>query len=701
MIPPVRKGTIAEPGWSRRPFCSGFRNDPALASASRQPSGPAGDAGATRLKGGNPLRISGSSIVRTVAVALGLWGLAAGFAAAQPAPAPAPLTREDVGAWLDGYLPAALMRAQVPGAVVVVVKDGQVLFGRGYGYADLARKIPVDPDRTLFRPGSISKLFVWTAVMQQVEAGRLDLDRDVNAYLDFVIPPRAGRPITLRDLMTHTAGFEDQLKDFGARTPAEMPGLEAYLRRDMPRRIFPPGTIPAYSNYGASLAGYIVQRVSGEPFEAYVEHHIFAPLGMTHSSFRQPLPSALQADMAAGYMTATAPPLDHYEWVTPAPAGALAASGGDIARFMIAHLNNGQYGDARILKPETAVQMHTSLRPLYPPLNPMALGFFREDRNGLPIISHGGDLAAFHSDLNLYLDKGVGVFFSANAPGVDDALFRIRSDLFEDFTDRYFPAPVVVAPVLNSARGDGRRVVGAYEVTRRTESSFLAIQGLVQQLTITQSADGSLVAPAFRDRLGRPRIYHETAPFVWTDTTGRSRIRAIVENGKVTSIALGAFAAAAVYQPVPAWRQSGWILPTLVFSLLAILATLAAWPAAALARRHYGQGFRLTGREALVWRAARVGALFDLALLAGWGLYLAPLATHWERFGGGWISLVNLMEWLGLGTIVAALVALWSASYAFTAGRSWFSKVWSLVFAGALGFVAWVGLVGRIVGAPF
>jgi CubicO group peptidase (beta-lactamase class C family) len=138
-----------------------------------------------------------------------------------PAPVAARLTRADVEAWLDGLMPYALQRGGIPGAVVVVVKDGSVLFQKGYGYAEVKHRVPVDPERTLFRPGSISKLFTWTAVLQLVEQGKLDLDADINRYLDFRIPPAFGKPITLRDCMTHTPGFEEVGK---ISFPTTLPG---------------------------------------------------------------------------------------------------------------------------------------------------------------------------------------------------------------------------------------------------------------------------------------------------------------------------------------------------------------------------------------------------------------------------------------------------------------------------------------------
>ncbi|MGH7012121.1 MAG: serine hydrolase domain-containing protein, partial [Caulobacteraceae bacterium] len=212
-----------------------------------------------------------------------------------------PLTVEDVNAWLDGFRPYALKSGNIAGAVVVVVKDGQVLTEKGYGFSDVKTRTPVIPDQTLFRPGSISKLFTWTAVMQLVQEGKINLDTDVNAYLDFRIPPRFGKPITMRDLMTHTPGFEDVYQDQGVSKPAYLTSLGAYLKAHVPERIYPPGEVPAYSNYGAVLAGYIVARLSGEPFDEYIQRHIFAPLDMAHSTFAQPLPAAMRPFMSQGY----------------------------------------------------------------------------------------------------------------------------------------------------------------------------------------------------------------------------------------------------------------------------------------------------------------------------------------------------------------------------------------------------------------
>jgi len=166
---------------------------------------------------------------------------------AAPAQTPAtsahPLTADDVNAWLDGFMSYSLAKDDIAGAVVVVVKDGQILTQKGYGYSDVASHKPVDPDKTLFRPGSVSKLFTWTAVMQLVEQGKLDLDKDVNTYLDFRIPPYNGKPITLRNIMTHTAGFEEVVKDLIAHDPKALMPLGTYVKTHLPERIFEPNEV--------------------------------------------------------------------------------------------------------------------------------------------------------------------------------------------------------------------------------------------------------------------------------------------------------------------------------------------------------------------------------------------------------------------------------------------------------------------------
>ena len=408
--------------------------------------------------------------------------------AVKTAAAPVALDRADLEAWLDGYLPYALERARIPGAVVVVVKDGQVVLEKGYGFADVAKRAPVLPETTLFRPGSVSKLFTWTAVMQQVEAGKLDLDKDVNAYLDFKIPPYQGKPITLRNIMTHTAGFQESVRYLISSDPKAVMTLKKQMPLALPDRVFAPGTTPAYSNYATALAGYIVERVSGEDFDSYIEKHIFTPLGMAHSSFRQPLPAALVPHMSKGYPNVTQK-AEPFEIVIPAPAGSLSASGADMGKFMIAHLNDG----AGLLKPETTAMMHNYKAPGVGPLNSMALGFYEQWVNGHRAIAHGGDTVWFHSYLWLVPDADIGVYISMNSPGQAGDAGAVRSALFHKFADRYLPGTEKPGTVdAKTAAAHAQLMVGHYVSSRGSFTNFFSLFGLLGQAQIGLTEDGKI-----------------------------------------------------------------------------------------------------------------------------------------------------------------------------------------------------------------
>ena len=264
------------------------------------------------------------------AILTGALLLLAGGAWAQGSPGALPaattaapaLTATDLAVFLDGFIPYAIRSGDIAGAAVAVVANGQIIFAKGYGFADKRTRRPVVADQTLFRLASVSKTMTWTAVMQLVQAGKLDLDRDVNDYLDFRVPEKFG-PITLRNLMTHTPGFEDTVADNLVTSPRDLVPYREYLVKHMPAEIFPPGKVAAYSNYGATLAGYIVERISGEPFDEYVARHIFQPLGMTHSTFEQPPPPALAKDLSKGYRKASDDKPVPFEYDEIAPAGAL------------------------------------------------------------------------------------------------------------------------------------------------------------------------------------------------------------------------------------------------------------------------------------------------------------------------------------------------------------------------------------------
>ncbi len=419
-------------------------------------------------------------------------------------PATGPSDPAELSAFMDGVMAASMESNHVPGAVVVVVKDGEVFFAKGYGYADLEKKIPVDPAATLFRAASVSKLFTWTAVMQLVEAGKLDLDADVNTYLDFEIPATFAQPITLRLILTHMAGFEDKGEDSFKLNEKDVSSLETYLKTNLPDRVFQPGQYGAYSNYGAALSGYIVERVSGMSFENYISKNILEPLKMQHSTFEQPLPDNLANNMSKGYNFLDGEYIEgSFEFVVGSPAGALSASGLDMANFMIAHLQDGEFEGARILEPETAQLMHSPLYTQTPQIGGMAYGFFYNTINGIYTLSHGGDTFLFHSQLYLLPESNVGIFVSTNGT----TGYLVCEQLIETFFDRYFPAveTIPLTPTSDFAsRAD--QYAGTYYQARSnftTHEKFLLIMS-----TINVQVKGEQVYFKFGN---------ETVPYIETE----------------------------------------------------------------------------------------------------------------------------------------------------------------------------------------
>ncbi len=330
----------------------------------------------------------------------------------------------------------------------------------------------------------------------------------------------------------------------------------------MPARVYAPGTVPAYSNYGNSLAGYIVSRVSGEPFEQYIERHIFAPIGMRHSSFRQPLPANLKPLMAEGYQSGEDKPYG-YEFVGPAPAGSLSATGEDMGRFMIAHLQNG----AGILKPETARLMHSRANQSIPGLNGMALGFYQHDINGRRVIAHGGDTVAFHSDLHLFLDEGVGLYVSFNSAGKEGPAGSLRQALFEEFADRYFPAPPTTYPVIDAktARANAEKIVGSWGSSRRGYSSFISVVDLLDQTKVAVGEDGELIAPIIEQLSVRPYKWVAAGPMLWRNANGHELLSAKMENGKAVQLSVSTVAPIIVLIPEPWYLDAAWLLPLALF----------------------------------------------------------------------------------------------------------------------------------------
>jgi CubicO group peptidase (beta-lactamase class C family) len=603
------------------------------------------------------------------------------------------MTAADLEPFIGGILPLQLEQDDIAGATVSVVKDGKLLFAKGYGYADVKNKKPVSAEDTLFRCGSISKLFTWTSVMQLQEQGKLDLDRDINDYLDFKIPYTFQKPITLRNLMTHTPGFEEVIKDLIGYSSSPQTNLEGYLKTHLPAEIFPPGTVPAYSNYGAALAGYIVQRVSGVPLNEYIKHNIFEPLGMTHSSFEQPLPPQLAPSMSDGYKLGSGD-AKQFETIMAWPAGSLSSSATDIARFMIAHLQNGKYGDATILKPQTAELMHSRQFGLVPELNGMDCGFYEESRNGDRIIGHGGDTIWFHSDLHLILDSGLGFFVSYNSQGRAEA--SPREELWYAILDRYFPYTPPDEPTVGSAKEDASKVTGAYLPSRRGDKNFTKALSLLSQIKVSANDDGTLETPEALNFNGQPKKWQEIGPLIYREINGQDEI-------VFKPLPGGGVQAALSWAPIEALQKTEWytdgrlLVPALEGSLILLLMTVVLWPVSWFVRRHYGRKLELSTGARRFRIIVYLVCILDLLCLGGFLIFMLYANEHLEALSDKSALLLHSLQVIGVlgaaGTLAAVLNA---AGSWFSSERGIWYKFYATVLSLACLVIVWFELLSHV-----
>ena len=596
------------------------------------------------------------------------------------------LTAEDVNAWLDGKLPDALKNGDIPGAVVTVVKDGQVVTTRGYGWADTGasgrQPVAVDPQKSLFRVASISKIPTSIAAMQLVEQGKVDLDADISAYLDFEIERRFDEPLTLRHLLTHSAGFDEK----GSLTKTT--DLEAYVKNDPPAQVFAPGTTPGYSNYGMALAGYIVQRVSGQPFETYVREHVLEPAGMTTSTYEQPLPAGLAGSLGPGY-TSTGEEVS-FELMGDFPAGSLTVSAPDFAAFMNAQLSRSP----KLLREETWEQMWS------PGLGEdklgnrakageMGLGYFDLSRHGRRIVGHGGDIPGWHSQFELYPEEKTGIFISYNGDGNgSDSSNNLREDLAQGFADRYFPGDAVKASGSKDSAERARQVAGSYVPSRTFWTTFLsAWMPAYSSVSIEHTGDGKLKVDKTQ--------YVEVEPWVWRQVDGRGAIAAQVKDGKVVSLSQEP---AFTLLPTTLLQQA--LVPVFGVCLVLLLVVTVAWPVGALRRRRaLKRGQEVGAPVPWLTRVARGGGVLALAAQLTWISLLVVIMTNSSTITDGsftWLIPVarcdQVLQALGVVAVIPA-----AADFVVSLRRraGWRRVTMSAVLLAALVALAWWAWAGN------
>lgn len=490
----------------------------------------------------------------------------------QAAPAPLPAAAgQELRGLVDEVVTTQLFLNDIPGAAVALVGDGRVLYLNGYGYADRAARTRVSAERTLFGTGSVSKLFTWTAVMQLVEQGVLELDRDINDYLDAVrIPPTWPQPVTLAHLMTHTAGFEKRVFGFYARSSADLVPLQTFLAGHLPARAFPPGKVSAYSNFGAALAGHIVARASGMPFERYIETRILEPLGMSHSSFRQPLPTALAPDLATGHHRSDGEP--GREWYQARPSGALKATAADMARFMIATLQQGRLGNTRILQPASSTAMLQRQFSNHPAVSGLTYGLLELQRGGQRLLWQPGDTRLFTSALYLLPEQGLGLFVTYNRAGMHHPRLELLDAILARLQPGWQrPAP----PPENIDSGHRVKTAGSYRSTRTGQKSLERLLEPFTLVHVREAGEGTLHISGLA--MVEDTLWVEQSPGVFRDTGSDEIVVFHTDSDTGTTWLFEGNAPAFGYARLPWYATPAVQAVLLGYCALVFLVTLIAW----------------------------------------------------------------------------------------------------------------------------
>ncbi|MEY9930104.1 CubicO group peptidase (beta-lactamase class C family) [Catenulispora sp. GP43] len=585
-----------------------------------------------------------------------------------------------IGSLIDQTVTAQLAKDKIPGAAVVVVSGGKTLYAQGYGVADTATDTPVDPVRTEFFTGSVAKVFTATAVAQLIQEGKIDPHADVNTYLKGfqVTDAFPGRPVTVENLLTHTGGFDDDPVGVAVSDPKDVPPLGRYLADNEPSRVRPPGTLAAYDNYGAALAGYLVECVSGEPFAQYMQDHLFGPLQMDASTFLQPHPPAIEANLAKGYRPEgngwTAENGQYGGW-SPTGAGTVATAT-DVGKFMMAQLAKDPRLGAGVA--DLVQQQHFTMDPRLPG---MAYYFEERPRDGQRILFKDGDVPGFHSDMALLPDRGLGVYVVYNGDGTDGIAGWDGKALINQIVDKYFPSAAAAPTAVKDPKLDS--YTGSYRSDRISRGALTRVAGLVSSVSVSANSDGTLTTNGLSQnpKIGDQR-WIPLGDGEFAEQGGQDRLVFDGRGHLATTI-----------DPTVAYYRLAWYdspslhLPMLYGGAGILAAGLPAFPILALVRR-------LRGRPAHPrWaRNARVLAWVCGALATGFVIELLMMTGDSNAFtekvmlGSPSLTLLVAMNTLlAVGTIglLAGSAAAWRLGWWRPVGRI----AYSLTAAGAVSFL--------------
>lgn len=573
----------------------------------------------------------------------------------------------ELEAYVDGVVRSAMSTEHIAGVTVSVVQNGQLVLKKGYGFASLSPQKVVDPDRTLFRIGSISKTFTWISLMKQVEAGRMSLDRPINLYLPERVQVRDQgyqTPVAVKNLMDHSAGFEDRsLGHLMERDFARVRPMETYLRQERPRRVFGAGKVSSYSNYGAALAGEAVSYVSGRPFETAIEQDILRPLGMSRTTFREvhpvregiadPMPAPLRSGVADGFRWTPAGFVARpYEFIGQvAPAGSASSTAGDMSRYMLMLLGDGRLGDATIYGPNTAQAFRTPLRATARGVNGWAHGFQVLNLPGdVRGYGHGGATLSFMSNMVVAPELGLGIFISTNTETGQPLVARFPAEIVR----RFYATPVAFprdgSQDLAAARSG---FAGYYLTTRRARGG---LEGFIDRLTSGAVLDVTREGRLMVSGGGRNLAYTldgdvEGGKFI--EAQGTSRL-AFAMSGR-NALAFQDASGTGLFQRAPMWAQPRILGLAAALTVFAAVATLIGL--AVRDRRELRQSGMQ--RRASLWQAIQaVLWLTSTGLFAVWASRAADIAQVMYRWPGAMLVTASACALVAALLTLATLIAL-------------------------------------------
>ena len=599
---------------------------------------------------------------------------------------------------VDSAIVKSMTDHSVPGAALAVVRDGKIVQLRGYGCANIQNNVAVDPERTVFHVASVSKPFVSLAVVQLAARGTVDLHADVNRYLQTMqVPNGWDRPITLHDLLTHTAGLEESVVGYAARTPADLRPLGEFLAEKLPKRGWPPGDVTGYSNYGYALAGYVVESVTGKSFADYERDEIFAPLGMTHSSFRQPIPSELERDAAISYrcLTASCVPITP-DYRSAYPPGGLVTTASDMSRFLLAQLGDSVTGK-RALSDSVLRMMNERQFTHDSSLTGLTYAYSEDELSGVRSLSHAGGASGYTSFVILVPTKRFGIFLVANGGGT-----RFGAETRDAVARAWMPVPAPVAQNITVSSISPVDPTGAYRITRYAHRGLENLPMLFNgQLHVSSVSRDTIEIIGLGDANGR---YVAVASDEWQRVGGSERVAVRVTNGKVThffgpqsffgTTFPGAFEKLAWYD------EPGFLNEALSYVIAIPVIAILVWPVVAglvwLVRRRTRLVTQLREPLGANWRGLAVAAAVAFTALGAWfGFGLIAATNRAAERGGGELvyGLPAVMRVLSYAPgAIAVITALMLIATFLAWRRRWWSLpglvLFSVITLNAIAFVA-------------